>query len=82
MAGLFDHIAGLILCDFSEIDEEPHWSLVDQLKRLVGDLPVPVGYGFSVGHGEQTGSLPIGVRARFEGDSGAVTLLESAVKTH
>jgi muramoyltetrapeptide carboxypeptidase len=80
LAGLFDNIAGLILCDFSEIPEECNLSLAKQLQRLVGDLPVPCGYGFSVGHGEETATFPIGVQVRFDAEAGTVTLLESPVQ--
>ena len=79
LAGLFDGIQGLILCDFSEIPDEFDFNLTEQLRRLTADLNVPVGYGFSVGHGEQTATLPIGINARFDADSGVLTLLESPV---
>lgn len=80
MAGVLDGIAGLILCDFSDIEAEPGQSLPDFLKEITADLNVPVGYGFSVGHGEQTATLPIGCVARFDATAGTVTLLESPVQ--
>jgi muramoyltetrapeptide carboxypeptidase len=79
LAGLLDEICGLILCDFSEIVPEPDYPLEALLKALTQDLKVPVGYGFSVGHGAQTATLPIGIRARFDATEGALTLLESPV---
>lgn len=79
-AGLFDGILGLLLCDFSEIEPEPEQSLPDFLKALTDFAGVPSGYGFSVGHGEQTATLPIGCMARFDAASGALTLLESPVQ--
>ena len=79
LAGLFDDIQGLILCDFSEIEPEPEQSLPEFLKSLTDFLQVPVGYGFSVGHGEQTATLPIGCQARFNAETGALSLLESPV---
>ncbi len=83
LAGLFDGIAGLLLCDFSDtesgLEPEQDYPLTEQLRRLTGDLDVPVGYGFSVGHGEETATLPIGIRAAFNADSGALTLLEAPV---
>ncbi|MGE0199710.1 MAG: LD-carboxypeptidase [Candidatus Melainabacteria bacterium] len=82
MSGVFDAIRGLLLCDFSEIPDEDV-TLSAQLKRLVGAIPqladVPVGYGFSVGHGAQTATLPIGIQARFDASAGQLTLLESPV---
>jgi muramoyltetrapeptide carboxypeptidase len=81
LAGLFEGIQGLILADFSEIEDDETQSLPDFLGQIVRDLGlnVPAGYGFSVGHGEQTGTLPFGIQARFDGSSGVLTLLESPV---
>lgn len=84
MAGLLEHIQGLLLCDFSEIDPEPEKSLPNFLHDLVMPLVptgTPVGYGFSVGHGEQTATLPIGCRVEFNAAHGRITLLESPVAT-
>jgi muramoyltetrapeptide carboxypeptidase len=77
-AGLLSEIAGLLLCDFSHINEaDPHWDLTEQLRRLTADLDVPVGFGFSVGHGDVTATLPIGVKAQFQADAGRLTVLAS-----
>lgn len=83
MAGLLDGLAGLLLCDFSEIEEEPEKTLPDFLKSLMQELlppHIPAGYGFSVGHGEQTATLPIGIQARFDAGQGTLTLLENPVQ--
>jgi muramoyltetrapeptide carboxypeptidase len=77
LAGLLDNIAGLLLCDFSEIEPEPEMPLHQFLKELTDDLQIPIGYGFSVGHGEQTATLPIGCQAEFNAQNGALTLLEA-----
>lgn len=83
LAGLFDQIAGLLLCDFSEVESglapPQDYPLVEQLQRLTCDLHIPVGYGFSVGHGEETATLPIGIRAAFDANNGILTLLEAPV---
>ncbi len=80
LAGVFEGIQGLILCDFSDIEPEPEFSQAELLRRLTAELSVPVGYGFSVGHGEQTATLPIGVQCRFDASEGALTLLEMPVR--
>lgn len=79
LAGIFFGIRGLLLCDFSQIEPEPDWDLVRQLRFLTAELDVPVGFGFSVGHGEQTATLPVGIPARFNAEHGTLTLLESPV---
>lgn len=42
-------------------------------------LGIPVAYGFPVGHIDAQWTLPLGVLARLDADSGEVELLESAV---
>ncbi|WP_303672991.1 S66 peptidase family protein [Vampirovibrio chlorellavorus] len=79
MAGLLDGIAGLLLADFSEIETEPEQTLPAFLQELTGFLKVPVGFGFSVGHGEQTATLPIGCLAEFNATTGTLRLLENPV---
>lgn len=80
LAGVFDNIKGLILADFSEIDPDPDASTLEILTRLTEDLGVPTGYGFSLGHGDVTATFPIGVKTRFNADTGEVTILESPVE--
>ncbi len=80
MAGLFDGITGLLLADFSEIETEPEQTLPEFLQALTAFLKVPVGFGFSVGHGEQTATLPIGCLAEFNATTGTLTLLENPVR--
>ncbi|MBK8191003.1 MAG: LD-carboxypeptidase [Vampirovibrionales bacterium] len=82
MAGLFADIRGLILCDFSEMDDplQATYPLERFFADVLGDFGVPAGFGLSVGHGALTATLPIGVRARFDADAGRLTLLESPVK--
>lgn len=82
MAGMLDGIAGLLLCDFSEIEQEPELALPEFLSQLMKELlpaHIPAGYGFSVGHGEETATFPIGCRVRFDASQGSVTLLENPV---
>jgi muramoyltetrapeptide carboxypeptidase len=82
LAGMLDNLAGLVFCDFSELTpdtSENTGELLSRLsKELFDDQPTPpTGYGFSVGHGVQTGTLPIGVQAHFNANTGHLTLLEN-----
>lgn len=88
LAGMLDNIAGLILCDFVELDDAAEWQETYPLERLFADLTdflaekgVPVGLGFSVGHGERTATLPIGCPARFEATTGRLEILSAPVAT-
>jgi muramoyltetrapeptide carboxypeptidase len=81
MVGIFDNIAGLLLCDFSQTTPEPTQSLRELFIEQFSDLDVPVGYGFSVGHGHHTATLPMGVQAQFNAEAGTLELLEAPVKS-
>ncbi|MFN8614501.1 MAG: LD-carboxypeptidase [Vampirovibrionales bacterium] len=75
LAGVFEGIAGVLLCDFSGIGTEPDgWPLIDFFKDWFADSPFPVGYGLSVGHGERTATLPQGLYARWEIKTGLLAL--------
>jgi muramoyltetrapeptide carboxypeptidase len=53
---------------------------VDQvLEHYFAPLGVPVVYGLPVGHIDDQWTIPLGVRARIDGDAGTVELLEAAV---
>jgi muramoyltetrapeptide carboxypeptidase len=79
-AGMLNNLAGLLLCDFSEITQEPNThSVAAQLRLLTKELNIPTGYGFSVGHGYQTATLPIGVQAVLDAEVGCLTLAEQPV---
>jgi len=54
-------------------------SLMDTLKDRLGDLNIPVFYGVSIGHISNNMTLPIGVKARFNADTGEIILLEKGV---
>ncbi len=82
LAGMFEGIRGLLLCDFAEMKEST-WSdytLIDCFRALTEELSVPVGIGFSVGHGGQTATLPIGSVVRFEATSGHLEILSAPVR--
>jgi muramoyltetrapeptide carboxypeptidase len=80
-AGLFNGIKGLLLCDFSDMPPEPHLNLELPafFKALSQTLQVPVGYGFSVGHGQQTATLPMGVSVCFHAQQGRLQVLQAPV---
>ena len=74
--------AGIILgvfrsCEMKEGSRS--LSLMETLKDRLGDLNIPVFYGTAIGHIENNMTLPIGVKARLDANSGAITLLEKGV---
>lgn len=80
-AGLFNNIAGLLLGDFSHCNPQAGLTLIELFQELVGDLDIPTGYGFSIGHGNVTATLPIGCQAQFNPQTGSLCVLESPVST-
>lgn len=54
-------------------------SLLDVLKERLGDLSIPVIYGFSFGHIRDQFTLPIGIKAELDTETATMTFLETAV---
>lgn len=76
-AGIFDGAVGVLFADFSKIDDEDPHPLGQHLGWLCKSLPIPMGYGFTIGHGEQTLTVPLGVKGTLDASVGCVTILES-----
>ncbi|KAF0653203.1 MccF-like protein (microcin C7 resistance) [Cyanobium sp. Copco_Reservoir_LC18] len=59
-------------------DDGARFSLEQVLRERTAELGIPVLAGLPVGHGEVNAALPLGVRARLDGDRGRLSLLETA----
>jgi muramoyltetrapeptide carboxypeptidase len=73
---------GIILGVFEDCqpkDEQYSLSLIDTLKDRLGNLNIPVLYGFSFGHIQNMCTFPVGINASFDADAMTVTLEETAV---
>ena len=82
LAGKFEGVKGIIfgeMLDCRQSDDQPY-KLQDVVKRVVGDLGVPVAYGLRSGHVSRANvTLPLGVRASLNVSAEAsLTILESA----
>lgn len=62
-------------------DDGSRFSLEQVLRERTSDLGIPVLAGLPVGHGDVNAALPLGVRARLDGDQGRLCLLEAAPGT-
>jgi len=76
--------SGIILgtfakCDIDGIDvtKTNSFSLLEVIKERLGNLNIPIIYGFSFGHIEQQAIFPVGLSAEMDTDSFSVNLLES-----
>jgi muramoyltetrapeptide carboxypeptidase len=86
LAGMLANVAGVLFCDMSHLTPEaevaPPIGLPEFLRQCIKPMVpahVPVGYGFSLGHGAQTATIAQGVMARFTMATGQLTLLEAGV---
>jgi len=82
LAGVLGAAAGIVIGGITDVPDAglEHVPLIeDVLQDLLGDLGVPVAYGFPFGHVEDNWTLPVGVRARLDADAGTLELLEAGV---
>ena len=82
LAGALTRLHGVLVGRFTNLKRHMNDGAlgVDQvLMHYFGPLGIPVAYGLPIGHVDAQWTLPVGVRARFDGDTGRVELLEPAV---
>jgi muramoyltetrapeptide carboxypeptidase len=79
-AGTFDRCRGIVFgssptCETVK-DSRPSLTLFDVLDELLGDLGIPVVYGWPIGHTDHQWTLPLGAMATLsvEGDGQSSTL--------
>jgi len=82
MIGALDRLAGVLVGRFTELKrstDDGALGFDEVLATYFGPLRIPVALGFPVGHIDEQWTLPLGVRARLDADTGEVSLLEPAV---
>ena len=83
LAGKFDHVAGVILGQFTARQEEAKWdddaSVNDVLRDYFAKLNVPVLANFPVGHVRFNATLPVGAMAELDADAQTLRILENPV---
>jgi muramoyltetrapeptide carboxypeptidase len=83
MAGKFDHVAGVILGQFSPREEESKWdddaSVDEVLRGFFSKLSVPALTHFPIGHVRYNTTLPEGAMAELDADAKTVRVLENPV---
>lgn len=82
LAGVLDRIAGLVLGQFTDCGPaepgKPALALREILGEVLAGTTVPCVRGYAYGHEARKRSLPWGVRARLDVDSGIFRLVEDA----
>ena len=82
MVGALARIRGVLVGRFTGLERhipDGALGLDEVLDHYFGPLGVPVAHGLPIGHIDEQWTIPLGVRARFDADTGAVELLEAAV---
>lgn len=80
LGGKFSHVAGVVFGHCSDCNYKgPTFSLEEILRDRLATLGVPAISGLSFGHIDQILTLPIGIPATLDADSGTLTINESAV---
>jgi len=80
LAGKLQHAAGIAFGKFTKTEYDSNtFNIEDIIRRRCAPLGIPVVGGFMIGHIEDKTTVPIGIMARLDGDSGSLELLESAV---
>ena len=80
-ASKFKNAKGVIFGKMPGCQPPSHSSYVleDVICDVLADQTVPILYGFPTGHGGEQVTLPLGLPVQIDGNTAAVTLLESAV---
>src|SRR3954470_16056937 len=83
LAGKFDHVAGVILGQFSARKDEAKWdddeSVDDVLKEYFARMRVPVVAKFPIGHVRFNATLPEGAMAELDAREQTLRILENPV---
>jgi muramoyltetrapeptide carboxypeptidase len=82
LAGILDKISGFVFGKCSNCGPGNGFAsltLEEVLDDHIKPLGIPAWYGSMIGHIEDKFTIPIGVQAEIEAESGRITLLESAV---
>lgn len=83
LAGKFDHVAGVILGQFSDCKPEkdkPSLTLEQVFDDYFGKLAVPVIGNFPAGHSRYNATLPLGALVEVDANAGRMTVLENPVR--
>lgn len=82
MIKALQQLSGVIVGRFTEMDRgtgEGALGFDQVLAHYLLPLKIPVAYGFPIGHIDDQWTVPVGVRARLDADTGEVEILEGAV---
>ena len=80
LAGKLEQLSGIALGKFTKIPDDGNtFNLEEIIEQLLVPLGIPVVRGLMIGHVSDKTTVPIGIRAELDADTGTLTLLERAV---
>ena len=82
LVGAFRHLAGVAVGRFTRLERangDGAFGFDEILATYFGPLGIPIAYGFPIGHIDAQWTVPLGVAARLNADTGEIALLEPAV---
>ncbi len=83
LSKIFENISGIVLCNFTDCEENDPTKKSLSLNDVIGDyfekLNKPVLYNLVYGHVNPKNSIPIGVKTSVDCFKGAIEILESCV---
>ena len=79
-SGALAGVVGLAFGRFTEAPAQDGHPVVDVLREIVERLAVPAVVDLPFGHAEHNCTLPVGARARLDGDGASLTIVEAAVR--
>ncbi len=81
-AGKLDQVAGVAFGPMLDCDDGQGPGVLREITmEVLAGTAYPVVYGVDAGHGSNNAVLPLGCRARLDGDGGGIELLEPAFAT-
>lgn len=81
LSGILNSVAGIMIGRSVPVPQEDEAGLVDVFRERLVDLKIPAAYGLPIGHLEHQWTLPQGIRAEFDANTGELKLCESAFST-
>lgn len=78
-SGALDGVVGLAFGRFTEGEDDEEHPVADVLREVAERVGVPAAMDLPFGHVPHNWTLPVGVRARLDGDGATLTLVEPAV---
>lgn len=79
LSGILEGIGGFVFGDCTDCRKGNPWS--QELEQILEDHIKPIGVpafsGLQFGHSDKNLTIPVGIRARMDADSGTIQLLES-----